>query len=489
MKRFCFIILAIQTLYSAVSAQPDTLWTKKFSGSGYASPYYVDTTDDMGFVIAGNTRTCGTNNLDLYIVKTDAEGNEMWNLIYGSPNKDEAFCIQQTQDLGYIVCGSWNRTLLGNDGDIILMKLNEFGAISWTRIIGGAYDDWAFSVQQTSDNGYIIAGSSDSPGFGDYRIPLIKFDENGNIRWRQFLGTDWDNFGESVRQTLDGGYIVAGYHQDNQIVRMYIIKTDSRGNVQWQRYFGNDIEYAHCVRQTFDGGYIVGGSTMIPGLGVNTACLLKLDPFGNTQWFRYYGTPAWEQVQSVRQTKDMGYVFTGICEFLGAGCHDVWIVKTDIAGDTLWTKVLGGPHYDWGECIQALGDNSYIVAAQYQETAPGGNNFWLIRLEAEAEGEVETKAAEELTESGAPYGFASLSVSPNPFNQQTTISFELAEAGEINLAVYDVLGREIEALGTGHWASGKYSIVWKAENQASGIYFIRLQIPETSQTQKVVLMK
>ena len=306
-------------------------------------------------------------------------------------------------------------------------------------------------------------------------------------------GGTLDDFGESARQTMDGGYIIAGYTQDPGPVLMNIIKTDDRGYVQWQRFFGRTAEYARCVRPTFDGGYIVAGSTVAWGPGNHTACLIKLDPFGNTQWFRTYGGPTWEQANSVRQTKDFGYVFTGICETYGGGGHNVWIVKTNIIGDTLWTKEMAGDFYDWGECIQALSDDSYIVAARYGQ-GPGSGDYWLIRLESgydESTISVDDAAFAGLSD------YSLLSVYPNPFNQQTTISFRLQAASNIELKVFDITGREVWSLADGSWqlAVGKHQYVWDAEGMASGVYFVRLDVlsgagtRQYSKVRKMVLLK
>ena len=490
MKQIFICIILTLVFCCAGFAQPDTLWTKKFGGDGDEHPYYVDTTDDNGFIVAGYTTSFGSGGKDIYIVKTDSLGNELWHRVYGGIHHDIAYCIQQTHDHGYILCGNYDCTVLGNDGEVLLMKLNESGSITWTRRYGGIYYDCAKSVQQTQDGGYILTGASNSPNFNDHNIFAIKTNAAGDISWVRKYGTDLDDLGESTRQTADGGYIIAGYSQDPGPVLMNIIKIDAMGRTQWQRYFGRTAEYAWCIRQTYDGGYIVGGSTVAWGPGNHTACLLKLNSFGNTQWFRTYGGPNWDMNYSVRQTKDLGYVFTGVTDLLLGNTHDVYIVKTDINGDTLWTKIMGGPYYDYGECIQALSDDSYIIAARYAET-PGNNEFWLIRLEADYDGEAEVEGGDaEISEAGEVDNFFLLEVSPNPFNQRVALEFTLPQAGKVSLKVFDIRGREVESLVNGHLSFGYHEVIWNAEGMASGVYFVRLSVVGgQSSVRKMLLVK
>jgi len=181
---------------------------------------------------------------------------------YGRPGYNEARSVQRTSDGGYIVAG---RTFyLGGGGwDILLIKIGTNGDVQWAKTYGGTSDDWAYSVQQTSDGGYIVVGGTLSFGAGWYDIFLIKTDAFGNVQWAKTYGEAGDDGAYSVRQTSDGGYIVAGYTWSfGAGGDILLIKTDANGNVQWAKTYGgtgNDVAYS--VQQTSDGGYILAGWT------------------------------------------------------------------------------------------------------------------------------------------------------------------------------------------------------------------------------------
>lgn len=489
MRLIIILLIAIFSPFGTSFGQaPDTLWTRIFGGDGDDRADYVDHTNDNGFVAAGCSDSFGETGDDIYIVKVDPHGNEEWSRLYRTDVKDRAYCIQQTQDGGYILTGYVGMTVYGNDGEIVLIKLDESGLITWVHRYGGEYYDAGYSVQQTNDLGYIITGTSNSPVFNNHNIVLIKTDSRGTILWRRFFGNLDDEIGESVRQTSDGGYIIAGWKHSNITVNMWIIKTDALGNVQWERIIGGSgAEYGYCVRETNDLGFIVAGSTTTWGLGNHTAMLIKLDSFGNTQWTQFYGDIAWDCAKSVRQTKDLGYVFTGITDVCQGGAHDVWIVKTDVLGNILWTKRMEGDNYDWGECIQALSDGSFIVAARYGQDS-GGGDFWLIRLESEYDSRLSASTGMKPMAAGIVQ-FELHTPYPNPFNPTTVISFQLPASSRVNLKVYDVSGHLVQMLVDGWRDVGVHEVVFDAKDLTSGVYFARLTTGDLKQTRKILLIK
>jgi hypothetical protein len=253
---------------------------------------------------------------------------------YGGTNWDEAFSVQQTSDGGYIVAGRTNSFGAGY-WDIFLIKTDANGNIIWAKTYGGTDFDEAYSVQQTSDGGYIVAGSTLSFGPGGYAIFLIKTDANGNIIWaKTYGGTNWDE-AFSVQQTSDGGYIVAGFTESFGAggLDIFLIKTDANGNIIWAKtYGGTDNDYAYSVRQTSDGGYIVAGETNYFVGDVNIF-LIKTDANGNIIWAKTYGGTDWDDALSVQQTSDGGYIVAGKTNSFGAVGFDIFLIKTDANGD------------------------------------------------------------------------------------------------------------------------------------------------------------
>jgi len=300
---------------------------------------------------------------------------------YGGANGEWAFSVQQTSDGGYIVGGTLSFSV--SSSDILLIKTNAFGNVQWAKTYGGTDGEWAFSVQQTSDGGYIVAGWTSSFGAGNRDIFLVKTDANGNLQWaKTYGGTNVDE-AYSVQQTSDGGYIVAGttrsFGAGNYDI--FLIKTNASGNVQWAKTYGGTVyEEARSVQQTSDGGYIVTGITN--SFGVGNIFLIKTDANGNVQWAKTYGGINEDEAYSVRQTSDGGYIVAGTTRSFGASWYDVFLIKTDASGNIQWAKTYGGTVYEEARSVQQTSDGGYIVAGRTDSFGAGGGDIFLIKTDA-----------------------------------------------------------------------------------------------------------
>jgi hypothetical protein len=269
MKTLYFILVLLVSLTSALVAQipPDTLWTKTFGGNESEWASSVQQTTDGGYIIAGGTWSYGAGESDFWLVKTDENGNEEWN----------QNSVQQTTDGGYIIAG-FTYSYGAGESDFWLIKTDENGNVEWDQTYGGSDYDFANSVQQTTDGGYIVAGST---GSIEVAFWLVKTDENGNEEWNQTYNVGFMSYAYSVQQTTDGGYIVAGETDSD----FWLVKIDENGNGEWmQIYGGNESEWASSVQQTTDGGYIIAGGTWSYGAGESDFWLVKTDENGNEEW-------------------------------------------------------------------------------------------------------------------------------------------------------------------------------------------------------------
>jgi uncharacterized delta-60 repeat protein len=339
-------------------------------------------TSDGGYIVVGyEYDTWGD---DAFLIKTDAKGNIIWAKTYGGTGWDEANSVQQTSDGGYIVAG-WTRSFGAGRNDIFLIRTDASGNIIWAKTYGGTSSDYANSVQQTSDGGYIVAGETRSFGAGRNDIFLIKTDANGNVQWAKTYGGTRYDWPSSVQQTSDGGYIVAGGTWSFGAGRndIFLIKTDANGNIIWAKtYGGTDDDIANSVQQTSDGGYIVAGGTYSFGAGSADIFLIKTDANGNVIWAKTYGGTSSDYANSVQQTSDGGYIVAGETESFGAGRNDVFLIKTDANGNVQWAKTYGGTSSDYANSVQQTSDGGYIVAGGTWSFGAGYRDIFLIKTDA-----------------------------------------------------------------------------------------------------------
>jgi hypothetical protein len=245
--------------------------------SGFLSPSSAQQTSDGGYVIVGFGN-------DAFLIKTDMSGNLEFYRVYAIAYNNGISSVQQTSDGGYVLAGWTNFWSGGNNFDAFIIKTNASGNVQWAKTYGGTNNDSAYSVQQTSDGGYILAGVTYSFGTGGGDAFLIKTDANGNVQWaKTYGGAGIDKF-IRVLQTSDGGYIAVGHTSSFGAggYDVFLVKTDANGNVQWAKTYGgwnNDI--ASSFQRTSDGGYIVVGTTWSFGVGGSDVFLIKTDANGN----------------------------------------------------------------------------------------------------------------------------------------------------------------------------------------------------------------
>ena len=316
-------------------AHAQVRFARTYGGTNWDVAHSVQQTSGGGYIVAGRTDSFGAGGPDVFLIKTDAFGNVQWAKTYGGTSWDEAYSVRQTLDGGYIVAG-WTNSFGAGGADILLIKTNASGNVQWAKTYGGTSNDYAYFVQQTSDGGYIVASRTESFGAGLIDFILIKTDASGNVQWAKTYGGTNNEWVHSVQQTSDGGYIVAGHTASfgAGIFDLLLIKTDANGNIQWAKtYGGTGYDYASSVQQTSDGGYIVAGSTYSFGAGDADILFIKTNASGNVQWAKTYGGMGREDASSVQQTSDGGYIVAGSTASFGAGSRDIFLIKTDANGN------------------------------------------------------------------------------------------------------------------------------------------------------------
>ena len=453
MRRSIMFALSLTLLISFCFAQPSIVWQKCLGGSSTDYALSIQQTTDGGSIVAGSSFSndgdvSGNHGYDDYwVVKLNSAGEIVWQKSLGGSYYDYAYSIRQTTDGGFIIAG-WSES---NDGDVSghhgstdyydywVVKLDSVGKIVWQKSLGGSYDDYAVSIQQTSDGEYIVAGVSysndgDVSGwheaydywgnpYSDYWV--VKLDSAGEIVWQRSLGGSYDDYAVSIQQTSDGEYIVAGSSLSNDgdvsgnhgSFDYWVVKLNSAGSIVWQRSLGGSSgDYASSIQRTTDGGFIVAGVSYsndgnVSGHHGSTDYadywVVKLDSVGEIVWQKSLGGSGSDEAYSIQQTADGGFIVAGVSTSNDgdvSGHHpgghydsdsiwyeypDYWVVKLNSAGNIEWQTSLGGSIDDYAFSIQQTADGGFIVAGESKSNDGdvSGNHcdsdYWVVKLSPE----------------------------------------------------------------------------------------------------------
>ena len=384
-----------ETMGSAIT------WDKTFGGNGEDMGFSIIQTKNGGYAIAGYAifprkekkddwrSKLGyiilekSKRQDFWIIKLDKNGNMEWDEAFGEEGADVARSIIQTEDGGYAVVGSiW--TKYASKQDFWLIKLGENGNKEWDKTFDEDENDIAYSLIQTEDGGYAIAGSTGLRVWGETNCWVIKLDVKGNMEWdSNFGGTGWDET-YSIIQTKDEGFIAIGCVWSKGAGRgdVRVAKLNKRGNLVWDKTFGGrENDEAYSIIQTEDRGYAVAGFTVLEETGDRDILVIKLDKEGNKVWDRAFGGTSEDWANSIIQTKDGGYMVAGWTSSMGAGKTDVWIVKLDKRGDLIWDKTFGGSENDEAHSIIQTDDGGYAVVGWTKSKGAGNSDVWIIKLD------------------------------------------------------------------------------------------------------------
>jgi hypothetical protein len=349
-----YLLISLATLPFAGALSEWSVEIKMSSPGQSSLGYSVIQTNDNGYAISGATSNM-MGDSEVWLIKCDSSGTRQWNQSYGL-GIDNEYCVIQTADDGYAIAGSAAYYTAGYT-DALLIKTDPSGNEEWNRKYGGSDPDRAFSVVQTEDDGYALAGTSAQ------NFWLLKVDSNGNEQWsRTYDYYEKDDAAYCIIRTSDGGYALAGRTYSDNLKDFLLIKTDSSGTVQWSRNYGTPQEdVAYSLVQTHDGGFALAGYSGTPNF-YGDFLLVKTDGLGNELWSQTYGG-SYEDfgAYALVQVNDGGYALAGGLGIDGIQ-RDFWLVRTDFSGTELWNRTYGGIRDDIAFSMTRTYDGGYALA-------------------------------------------------------------------------------------------------------------------------------
>jgi len=367
-------------------------WARSYGGNGIeCANSIIRISDKSGYLVAGSSESFGAGEKEMWILKIDNEGAIDWEKAYGGTGSDAGCTICKLEYGEYIVGG--HTSSFGPGGqNFWAIKLDKSGDILWEKAYGGDDYDMLNSIAPTDDNGFIAAGCTSSYGAGFQDFWIIKLDQTGEIEWQNAYGGQSTDDAYSIIQTSDGGYLAAGISYsfsagyDSQAL---VLKLDSAGDVVWEyAYGGLGFDGVNSVIQTDDGDYAIAGFTSSSGTGCSDYWVLKLDKNGAIKWQTAYGGGGvgifgGGNANTIAQTSDHGYIVGGlICP--NAYTNDIWILKLDYKGAVIWEKAYDGLSHDCATDILQTEDDGYMVAG-VKNTYLTSYDYWLLKLDKDGE--------------------------------------------------------------------------------------------------------
>ncbi len=426
----------------------------------------VRQTADGGYIVAGDQQYT-TSSYKVYLVRLNATGDTLWTKTYGKGVSSRGFSVEQTSDGGFVIAGNtYSNDSLGTD--VYLIKTDATGDTLWTRTYGNTEDNDGKSVKQTNDGGFVIAGTTES-GNGD--VYIIRTDSFGDTVWTRTYGENaLTEQGMKVLQCNDTGFLILGaqFSSNNQYV--YMIKTDTLGDTLWTKKYG-PLKIGYSVQQTADGGYIISGQDQ------GDVYLLKTYADGRLDWEKTFGNEFYyETGYAVVQVSDGGYFIA--VDIL----KDVCLVKTDVAGDTLWSQSYNCESSAGGIDMRQTSDEGFVI------TGTSGSlleNSDIYVLKVNKDGAVKIhKNINKVPESD-------FSLFSNTHVNKLMIEYNLSINTNVQLCIYDIKGRKLSQLLNQTQKAGiyKYQLNDFITGLSRGVFLIRFETGSKQFMSKFVIIR
>tara|TARA_B110000914_G_scaffold226437_1_gene251427 strand:+ start:600 stop:2933 length:2334 start_codon:yes stop_codon:yes gene_type:complete len=343
----------------------EKVWEDSFGGRGADGGNDVLGTSDGGYISVGYTNAYGSGKNDVWIIKTDFNGEKQWSRVYGGKLDDYGWGVTESDDGGYVIAGE-TFSFGSGQSDIYLLKIDSNGNMKWNTTFGGLAEDVAYSVVNSNDGGFIVAAQTKSYGKGGSDGMIVKFDSKGIKQWNRLFGGKGLDYLKSITVDSLKGYILAGGSRsfndgDNQ---GWVLSVNNDGYLRWEKTYGDVGEDGfNMITRTKDGGFVaVGSSASFFSKGMKDVIMIKLDSAGQKLWMNLYGGRENDIGNAVNECKDGGFIIAGETTSYGKGKSDILLIKTDQLGIEKWKTTVGSVGVDIGNSVQELTKGGYIIS-------------------------------------------------------------------------------------------------------------------------------
>lgn len=360
--RRLLIIACLLICGTLVSTAQSTTWEKLFSAKGTDVFRCVREVPSGGFIAAGYTSDINVNDTDAYVVKLNTSGDTAWTFKYNGPLsfKDLFYKVIPTADGGFALCG-YSTSNTGISDDVMFMKLNAFGELQWVKFWGGNGKERAQDILELPNGNFAIVGYSTSTPAQYYDAFILISDNQGNLINSKLYGSFGYDDANAVQLLGDGGYILGGQsYNGTQGLDQFLIRLNSSLDTVWTKKFGtSNTDNIESILVTSDGFVLAGNSsTLTSG---DDGCLVKTDTAGKVLWTKTFGGSLADDFHTVKATNG-GFIVCGTTRSYGALNPNLWLVKTNTSGDSLWARTYGGDNHDHGYSVESTSDGGYVLA-------------------------------------------------------------------------------------------------------------------------------
>ena len=378
------IVFLFVLLFSSVKGFSQATFEKLFSKISTDAFRSAQEVPGGGFILAGYTSDSTVSDTDAYVVRLNTIGDTIWTLRYNGPlsKKDLLYKIINTSDGNFLACG-YTTSITGLSDDVLFMKISASGQIMWVKSWGGSGKDRAQDIIETSTGTIALVGYTTTPPALYFDAFFLMTNASGDTLWSRRYGTATYDDANAVRELADGGFILGGQSGNGATgLDLFLVRTNSNGQQIWSRKIGTpDTDNIESILVASDGYIMAGGSNETTGFGGDDGYVVKTDTSGNILWSKKYGGNQPDDFHRVEFTSDGGLILSGTTSSSGQQRPNMWMVRTDMNGDSIWSRTFGGENHDHGYSAMQTANGGFIMAGYTSSFNYFGEEAYVVRTD------------------------------------------------------------------------------------------------------------